>query len=166
MNEKKLVIYISLLTLLIIGGGVFLLSAANVSAPKVVASTNTKAETVEPTSYDFGTIKFDGEKATKVFTIINTGTETLKLYNLKTSCHCTKVHVTINGSDSPDFGMSGISDWVGNVAPGKEAKITVVFNQAYHGSAAIGPITRFVSVETNDKATPKITYTLTGTVVK
>lgn len=166
MNEKKLFLLIGLGTLIILITGVFFLSITNTSVPQVAASEYAKAWTLNPTSYDWGMIKFDGEKATKVFTIKNTGTENLKLYDIKTSCHCTKAHITINGKDSPDFGMSGISDWVGQVAPGKEAKLTVIFDQTFHGSSGIGPVTRYVSIKTNDKGTPEITYTLTGTVVK
>lgn len=165
MNEKKFIILISVVTTLILVGAVFLVSN-QVSTSQISASQNAKAYTVEPTSFDWGDIPYAGPKATKTFAIKNTGQDSLKLFNVKTSCHCTQAHVTINGQASPDFGMSGISSWVGEVAPGKEAKLIVVFDQAYHGPQGVGPVTRFVSVETNDKGTPKLTFTLTGTVVK
>jgi len=153
-------------TVVLLGGGVFFLSSTTTSVPAVVASDNVKAETLDPTSFDWGNIPYDGEKATKTFIVKNKGTESLKLYNIKTSCHCTKAYMTINGIDSASFGMSGVSNWVGKVAPGKEAKLTVVFDQTYHGPSGVGPITRFVSLDTNDRGIPKITYTLSGTVVK
>lgn len=153
-------------TVVLLGGGVFFLSSTTTSVPQIVVSDNAKAKTLDPTSFDWGNISYDGEKATKTFTIRNTGIESLKLYNIKTSCHCTKAYVTIDGRDSPSFGMSGVSDWVGEVAPGKEARLTVIFDQTYHGPSGLGPITRFVSVDSNDRLIPKITYTLSGTVVK
>ncbi|MBI4080929.1 MAG: DUF1573 domain-containing protein [Candidatus Levybacteria bacterium] len=178
MNDKKYIFIIGALTLIILFGGVVIVSNSS-STPQISSSQNArlqlpsqsdggqaKAETVEPTSYDWGNISYSGTKATKTFTIKNTGSDPLKLFNIKTSCHCTKAHVTIDGKDSPDFGMSGISSWMGEVPVGKEAKVTAIFDQTFHGPQGIGPITRFVSVETNDRGTPKITFTLTGTVVK
>lgn len=166
MTEKKVIIGLALFTLVIIFGGVFLFGSTSTSAPQVKASSDAIAYTIEPTSFDWGTIQYSGEKATKTFTIKNNGKDTLKLYNVKTSCHCTNAYVTINGKESPRFGMSGVSSWVGEVAPKKEAKLTVIFDQSFHGPQGVGPVNRFVSVETNDKGTAKLTFTLTGTVVK
>ena len=178
MADKKFIIIVAIITLVIMLGGIALVNSSS-STPQILSSENArlqlssqsdggqaKAETVEPTSYDWGNISYSGTKATKPFAIRNTGSDPLKLFNVKTSCHCTKAHVTIDGKDSPDFGMSGISSWAGEVPVGKEAKVTVIFDQAFHGPQGIGPITRFVSIETNDRGTPKITFTLTGTVVK
>ncbi|MDP3941952.1 MAG: DUF1573 domain-containing protein [bacterium] len=169
MGEKKFFVIIAVVTLVIFLGGIVLVSSSSsttLTTPQVAPSQNAKAETQDSTSFDFGNIIYSDPKATKVFAIKNTGTETLKLFNVKTSCHCTKANVTIEGSVSPDFGMSGLSDWVGDVPAGKEAKVTAIFDQTYHGPQGVGPVTRFVSVETNDKGTPKITFTLTGVVAK
>lgn len=165
MSDKKFIIIFAVFTLVILFSGITIISNST-STPRITASENAKAETQDPTSFDFGNIAYSGSKATKIFTIKNTGSDTLRLFNVKTSCHCTKAHITINGKDSPDFGMSGVSTWVGEVPSGKEAKLTVVFDQSFHGPAGVGPITRFVSVETNDKGNLKITFTLTGTVLK
>lgn len=165
MNDKKIIISIIAVTVVILVGGVLVISA-NSSTSLVTASQNAKAYTVESTSFDWGKIQYNGGNVTKTFTIKNTGTDTLKIYNIKTSCHCTKAHLTINGKKSEDFGMSGVSSWVGDVATGKNAKLTVIFDPAYHGPGGLGPVSRFVSVETNDKGNPKLTFTLTGTVVK
>lgn len=162
--EKKLIVLTVISTILIMGGGIIFLSSSQ--APQVTASQNAKAYVISPTSADWGQIPMDKGTVSKIFNLKNTGTDTLKLFNVKTSCHCTKAHVTIGGDDSPDFGMDSYSSWTGEVAPGKEAKVTVVFDPAYHGPAGVGPITRFVSVETNDKVNPKLTFTVTGTVFK
>lgn len=165
MNEKKLIIIIAILTFVILFGGVIIVSKLT-STPVVTASQNAKAETQEPTSYDWGNIPMNRGNVTKTFRIKNTGTDTLKIFNVKTSCHCTKANVAIGGETSQNFGMSGISSWVGEVYPGKEAKLNVIFDPAYHGPQGVGPINRFVSIETNDKGTSKITFTVTGTVIK
>ena len=162
---NKYILIIIVLTIVIFAGGIIFISNSS-STSQISASQNAKAYTVDPTSFDWGDIAYSGKKATKTFTIKNNGTDTLKLFNIKTSCHCTQSYAVINGQESPRFGMSGISSWVGEVPAGKSAKLTAVFDQTYHGEQGLGPITRFVSVETNDKGNPKLTFTLTGTVVK
>lgn len=164
--EKKIIILGTVATVLILIIGVVWMSSTNTVAPQISASQNAKAYTISPTSADWGQIPMYKGDVTKVFVIKNTGTDTLKLFNIKTSCHCTKAYVTIGTEDSPNFGMDGISSWIGEVAPGKQARLTADFDPAYHGSQGVGPITRYVSVETNDKANPKLTFTVTGTVYK
>lgn len=166
MNEKKIIILIAVVSILILFGGVYIISATSQVAPQISASSNATAFTTTPTSTDFGTVKYSAKSVVRTFVIENTGSDTLKLFNIKTSCHCTKAHATIDGLDGPDFGMSGISSWIGEVKPGKDAKIVVSFDPTYHGLAGVGPVSRFISVETNDKANSKITFTLTGTVTK
>ncbi len=165
MNDKKYILIIAALTLVILFGGITLVSSSS-STPKATATQNAKAETIEATSFDWGNIPINGGNATKAFSIKNTGTEVLKLFNVKTSCHCTVANVTVDGKTSENFGMSGVSSWAGEVKPGKEAKLTVIFDPAFHGPQGTGPVTRFVSVETNARGNEKITYTLTGTVIK
>ncbi len=165
MNDKRIILALIILTVSIVVGGIYLLSATT-NTPQVVISQNAKAYVADPTSFDWGNIPMYKGNVVRTFTIKNTGTDTLKLYNIKTSCHCTKAYVTINGNNSPSFGMDSLSSWVGEVSAGMETKLTVVFDPAYHGPAGVGPINRFVSVETNDRANTKLTFTLTGNVVK
>lgn len=164
MNEKKIVIAMILGTIVLLFGGIFFLSKTT-ATPQITASQNAKAAVVG-TSFDWGNIPMYKGLAVKSFIIKNSGTDTLKLFNIKTSCHCTKAYATINGVDGPRFGMADLSSWVGIVAPGGEAKITAEFDPAYHGPQGVGSINRFVSVETNDEDNSKITFTLTGNVVK
>ncbi len=165
MREKYVIILLALVTILILGGGVILISGISTTSTGIM--TSTKAKAIAPVmEYAWGNIPYAGGYATKSFSIKNTGTEVLKLTNVKTSCHCTKANLTIDGKDSPYFGMSGVSSWIGEVAPGKEAKLNVVFDPAFHGPQGIGPVERYVSVETNDASKSKLTFTLTGTVIK
>lgn len=165
MNDKKIVIVMVIFTMLLLFGGIFFLTKTT-TTPQIAVSQNAKAYVAEATSFDWGNIPMYKGNAIKVFTIKNTGTDTLKVFNIKTSCHCTKAYATINGVDSPRFGMSDLSSWIGEVPAGKEAKLTVAFDPAYHGPQGTGPINRFVSIETNDRANSKITFTLTGVVIK
>ncbi|OGH37709.1 MAG: hypothetical protein A3B44_00375 [Candidatus Levybacteria bacterium RIFCSPLOWO2_01_FULL_38_21] len=166
MNEKKLIILVIVITVIIIFGGVFVLGSTTNNTPKAGASKDAKAYTLEPTSFDLGNVPINGGNVTKTFTIKNAGSGVLKVFNVKTSCHCTKARVTIAEEDSPDFGMDSISSWVGEVPAGDKAKLTAIFDPAFHGVQGIGPINRFVLIETNDSRNSKLTFTLTGTVIK
>ncbi|MEK7168550.1 MAG: DUF1573 domain-containing protein [Patescibacteria group bacterium] len=166
MNDKLALILMILVTIIIIISGIFIVNSTSPSVPSINSSSNAIAYTMDPTSFDWGSIDYDADIATKEFKIKNKGSDVLKLYNIKTSCHCTKAQIVVDGDESPFFGMSGISSWVGEVKPGKEARLIVKFDQRYHGPQGVGPINRFVSIETNDKGNQKITFTLTGIVVK
>jgi len=152
-------------TIVIMAGGIILVGISNQNSLQVKTSNTAKAYVADPTSYDWGNIAYSGPKAKKSFTIKNTGTTILELYNISTSCHCTQAILTIDGQDSPEFRMGNISSYVGKVKPGDNATLTVIFDPAFHGPSGIGPINRFVEVETNDRSTPKLTFTLTGVVV-
>lgn len=165
MNEKRIILGIVLFTILILVGGIVLLSGGGSTSATITASQNAKAK-VDQKNYDWGQINMKGGNISKTFTIKNIGTDTLKLTNIKTSCHCTKAQVKIGNISSPYFGMNNVSSWIGEVPPRQEAQLEVVFDPAYHGPQGIGPITRLVSVETNDKSNSRIEFSLTGTVFK
>ncbi|OGH11791.1 MAG: hypothetical protein A2857_04855 [Candidatus Levybacteria bacterium RIFCSPHIGHO2_01_FULL_36_15] len=165
MGEKKIIIGIVLLTILILVGGIFLVSGESSTSAAITSSQNTKA-TVDNKNYDWGNIPFKGGNVSKTFTIKNTGTDTLKLMNIKTSCHCTKAQIKIGDTTSPSFGMNSVSSWIGEIPPGQEAELKVIFDPAYHGPQGVGPINRLVSVETNDSNNSRLEFSLTGTVIK
>lgn len=165
MDEKRIILGIVLFTILILVGGIVLLSGGGSTSATITASQNAKAK-VDQKNYDWGQINMKGGNISKTFTIKNIGTDTLKLTNIKTSCHCTKAQVKIGNISSPYFGMNNVSSWTSEVPPRQEAQLEVVFDPAYHGPQGIGPITRLVSVETNDKSNSRIEFSLTGTVFK
>lgn len=163
--DKKIIIGLVVLTVLILGGGIFVLSSTT-SAPVTVTSSQNAKATVDQKTFDWGNIPYSGGNATKTFTIKNTGTDVLKLTGLKTSCTCTKAQISIDGKVSPYFSMHSTSSWVGEVPPGKEASLTVIFDPAFHGPTGVGSVERLVSVETNDSQNSKIEFSLKGVVIK
>lgn len=165
MNEKKIIIGIVLFTILIIVGGVVLLSGEGSTSASITFSQNARAK-IDQKTFDWGQINIKDGNVSKTFTIKNTGTDTLKLTNVKTSCHCTKAQVKIGDTTSPYFGMNSVSSWVGDVPLGQEAQLEVIFDPAYHGPQGIGPFNRLVSIETNDANNSRIEFSLTGTVFK
>ncbi|MBI4036661.1 DUF1573 domain-containing protein [Candidatus Daviesbacteria bacterium] len=165
MNDKKIIISFVVLTFLILGGGVYILNQSATSPAVVNLSQNAKVEVSEKT-FDWGEIAYSGPNATKTFTIKNAGTDVLRLTNVKTSCACTTAQVKVGDKTSPSFGMHTTSSWIGEVPSGKEAQLTVVFDQDFHGPTGVGPMERLISVETNDLTNPKLEFSLKGVVVK
>lgn len=165
MNDKKIIIIFIAITLLVLGGGIFVLSSTTAGPVQITATQNAKAE-VDQKTFDWGNIPYSGGNATKTFTIKNSGSDTLKLTGVKTSCTCTKAQVEIDGKTSPYFSMHSTSPWVGEVSPGKEAQLTVIFDPAFHGPTGVGPVERLVSVETNDVQNSNLEFSLKGVVVK
>lgn len=165
MNEKKIIIIFVLITILSVVGGIALLSKSpSSSSASISISQNAKAG-VDQKIFDWGTINMKDGNVSKNFVIKNTGTDVLMLTKIKTSCHCTKAQITVNGVASPFFGMNTVSSWVGEVVPGNEAQINIVFDPAYHGPNGIGPITRYISVDTNDPDNKTLEFTLTANVI-
>lgn len=164
MNNKKIIIGFIVLTLLILGGGIYVLSAT--SAPVKINNSQNARVLVDQKTFDWGNIPYSGGNATKAFSIKNTGTDTLQLTGVKTSCTCTKAQISIDGKTSPYFSMHASSSWVGEVAPGKEAQLTVIFDPAFHGPTGVGPMERLISLQTNDSQNPTLEFSLKGVVVK
>lgn len=163
--DKKIIIGLIVFTLLIVGGGMYFLSSTSSAPAQVTASQNAKAQVVERT-FDWGNIPYSGGNATKTFTIKNIGSDPLRLSGVKTSCTCTKAQVVIDGKTSPYFSMHSESAWIGEVAPGKEAQLLVIFDPAFHGPSGVGLVERLISVNTNDAQNPTIEFSLKGVVVK
>jgi len=164
MLNNKLVISFIVGTLAIIVGGVFLVSKTGNTA-QLEVTQEAKAEVAE-TTHDWGEIPINDGNVTKVFKIKNTGSGTLKLANVATSCMCTTAQVIINDKKSPFFGMHSKSSWAGEVAGGGEAEVLVEFDPLFHGPNGLGGITRQISLETNDPENPEITFNLSAEVIK
>lgn len=164
MIEKRIIVGMIITTVVIIIGGVFLMSnTANSS--QVGVAKNVKVVALQK-EINFGTVRMNSGNVVKTYKVKNTGTDVLKLVNMKTSCHCTKAYVTIGSQESPTFGMSGVSSWIGEVKPDETATVTVIFDPAFHGPGGVGQINRFISLETNDASNKKITFVLNGYVTK
>ncbi len=166
MKPNRLVIVISIVTLAILGLGVWLISRpASGSQLGATTSVGGKAE-VPVTSFDWGTINYGGGDVTAEFDIANSGVAPLKLSEVSTSCMCTTAQVIINDQNSPFFGMHQKSSWIGQIPVGGQAKLKVVFDPAFHGPSGVGPVTRQIVMTTNDPQHPKLEFNLKGTVVK
>jgi len=117
------------------------------------------------TDHDWGTIGINDGKVRATYTIKNEGTESLKLFNIVTSCACTTAQIKVGEKTSPEFGMHTKSQYVSEVSPKKTAELIAVFDPAFHGPSGTGPITRQIMIETNDKTNPQLAFTAEAVVV-
>lgn len=134
-------------------------SASQTGAPKIEAS---------PMTYDMGTVSMAKGLAPYTVKIENKGDGDLEISKIYTSCMCTNAKIKIDGVESPSFGMVGMGPsnpfWKGKIPAGKSADLEIIFDPNAHGPDAIGPITRSVTLETNDPARPKFNLMFTGNV--
>jgi hypothetical protein len=107
------------------------------------------------TFFDLGTMKVSEDKIAN-FKIKNIGQKSLQLSNISSSCNCTFGQVVMNGKESELFGMHNVSDFAGEILPGKEAIIKVTYRPSI--MPVYGAIEREVYVNTNDPENPKLTF--------
>lgn len=117
--------------------------------------TTNAIATVDETSYSWGDIPIQGGNVEHDFTIKNEGTEPLKIYPMVTSCHCTNAQLITSEETGPLYTMvndrSRDNSWRGEIKPGEEGTIRVIFDPIYHGDNVTGPITRTIDVRTSDR---------------
>lgn len=151
---KQVLIIVGLL--LIIGLGIFLgekywgnsssqvkgaisYSADSPDAPKIDLPEKT---------HDFGKINIT-DTASYPFKIKNNGKNPLVVTTITTSCHCTTAILKVPGQpDSPEFSMHSMGDWQGEIAPGVEASLEVIYRPSV--MPVKGQINRIIYLETND----------------
>lgn len=127
--------------------------ASDVAEP-VVAGTGTGSGRLSATeaSYDFGKVSMSAGKVSHDFTIKNSGSGSLVIEKLYTSCMCTSASLVLRGDKIGPFGMPGHGFVPGireTMGPGEEAGVGVVFDPAAHGPAGVGRIERVVYLENN-----------------
>lgn len=164
MKSIVIIMFVLLITALSVVG--FAYGFAQTSQKKVILPSGGAKALIDKSSVEWGQIKFSGGKVKAIYRITNTGTETLKLYGATTSCACTLGTITSNGKVTPPFGMHSPMSATVEVAPGVEAVVEALFDPAFHGPGGVGPISRTITVQTNDPANPTLNFQASGVVVK
>ncbi len=131
-------------------------SSTNILSYSASAQERPKVS-VSSTFSDLGNMKVQDEK-TAQFEIENKGNKPLQLYKISSSCDCTFGQVTIDEVKSPEFSMHAGSPWVGEVAPGKKAVLSVIYKPSI--MPVSGVVTRDVYVQTNDPEKSNLTFTI------
>lgn len=135
-----------------------LLANAPKDAPKIATNETKK---------DLGIVRQTNGTVTTEFTIKNEGKSDLFINKLSSSCGCTSASLVYQGQEGPRFYMAGHGhdepdpSWQEAIAPGDEATIKVYYDPTVHQDL-VGPVTRTVSVHSNDPVDfeTKLTITL------
>lgn len=138
----------------LLGGGFFLFK--NIKARQY---RNAPKIQIAPISYDFGEIQASKGKAKTTFEVKNVGVSALKITGMETSCGCTTARLKIDNKESPEFGMhNNPTGWSVSVEPREAAELIVIFDPNFHQDS-FGPVTRIVSIFSNDpwKSEEKVT---------
>jgi Protein of unknown function (DUF1573) len=120
-------------------------------AAALAASPGTNSASAQGPRIEFDSKVFDfgktvsGQPVKHVYYFTNVGQQDLVLNNVQPGCGCTSA-----------------GDWTRLVKPGEWGKIPIQFNSANYNS----PVTKWVTVTSNDKSQPSIALQLKGTVWK
>lgn len=121
-------------------------------AEQLASSATATSPRIELTEerYDFGNVSEAGGEVATTFTVMNAGAEDLVITNLLTSCGCTSATLTVDGQEGPRFGMhNNPTDWSATISAGDEAVLTVYYDPTVHPDLR-GPVTREITIFSND----------------
>lgn len=105
---------------------------------------------VTPLTHSFGKISSSDGVVEAHFKVKNVGVSSLVISGMETSCGCTTAILKNNNQESPIFGMhNNPTNWSTTVEPGMTSDLVVIFDPNYHKDAS-GPITRTISIFSND----------------
>jgi len=154
-----------ILTVGFIFGAYFLVAGGQKPAVTIASYSSTDKERpraeVKKTFKDLGKIKVSDEKSAE-FSLKNVGQRPLQLSNISSSCNCTLGQVVIDGKESELFGMHNVSDFAGEIQPGREGKIKVIYRP--YIMPVYGLIEREVYVTTNDPDNAKLVFKVKANV--
>lgn len=115
---------------------------------------------ITSTVHDFGKVLASGGIAETTFEVRNVGVSPLVISGMETSCGCTTAKLKVRGEKSPKFGMhDNPTDWSASVEPGETAELVVFFDPNFHKNT-FGPVTRTVSIFSNDPGKRKEKVTI------
>ncbi|KKT81743.1 MAG: hypothetical protein A2V96_00880 [Candidatus Yonathbacteria bacterium RBG_16_43_6] len=111
-------------------------------------------------SFDFGTVSMKNGKVSHSFKIKNTGSSSVEIASVTTSCMCTEATIINGTSRKGPFGMPGHGGLASKineiVKPGQEIIIEVEVDPAAHGPQGAGPAKKVVYIETDSATNPTL----------
>jgi hypothetical protein len=116
---------------------------------------------VSPEGMNLGNVSVASGTKNVSFSLSNAGKSDLIIAGMVTSCMCTSASLTVDGQESPRFGMhDNASGWQQAIKPGQAATLNVYYDPTVHPELR-GPVTRTISISSNDPlfSTKKITIT-------
>ncbi len=146
----------------LVGVALLLLGYGFVSNNTVPASAEASTGVLAAAAafYDFGTITMKDGNVSHEYTVTNTGSESVTIEKVYTSCMCTTAQITgADGEKSRAFSMPGHggSPYTSTtVAPGETITVEAVYDPNAHGPSGVGLADRLVYLETNSSVEPKV----------
>ncbi len=161
--EKKIIIAVFVSSFLLILVSYFFIKNSSLSSKSnnIKITIYKKEDKEKPkVSYDnnfkdLGIMKVSEERSTD-FIIKNSGQKNLQLFNISSSCGCTVGKIIIDKKESEEFGMHSRSDYVGEVLPGRQAMVRVIYRP--YVMPVYGLVEREVYVATNDPENEKLVF--------
>ncbi|MEK6567413.1 MAG: DUF1573 domain-containing protein [Candidatus Omnitrophota bacterium] len=120
---------------------------------------------LETTSFNFGEVNKTQGKVNTVFKLRNKGSADLIITNLRASCVCTTISLTVDKQKSPYFDNKGApKDWKMELKPNQAGELEVVLDLA-HKAINTGDLTREVDIISNDPLYPEISVRVEAKVI-
>lgn len=165
MNSKILIIGLIIFSVVAVIGSYYFLIGSQKPQPVIITYSTSDKERprvkVDTNFIDLKNMKISEDKSAN-FKIKNIGQKPLQLSNVSSSCSCTFGQIVIDGKESELFGMHKISNFAGEVLPGKEATVKVTYRPSI--MPVYGVIEREVFVNTNDPENPKLEFKVKANV--
>jgi len=156
MNKFFLSI-IAILSIVIISGSYLLLRTKTPSAASITKYSTNDAQKpkveIDKKFYDLKSIKVSDTASAK-FSIKNTGTKALQLFDISSSCGCTVGQIIYKGQESAEYGMHSVGSFATPIEPGTEATVKVIYRPFV--MPVYGAVQREVYISTNDPENPKL----------
>lgn len=142
---SKKVIYILLGTIILVVGGVYLMTRKqNKVVDSTLAKVNLEDVQISPENYDIGKVLMKNGFVIREYQIKNGSQNILRLKNIVTTCMCTKAQAVLGDRRTRFYGMEKSPDIDFDIPGGSTAKLVVRFDPAAHGIQGVGPIDRSV----------------------
>ncbi len=120
------------------------------------AGENRPQIVLEPAAFNFGEVKKSQGKVSAIFKLRNKGPADLVITNLRASCVCTTISLTVAKEKSPYFDNKGApKDWKMGLKPNQAGELEVVLDLA-HKAINAGDLTREVTITSNDPLYPEL----------
>lgn len=119
---------------------------------------------LEMQSFDFGQVNKKQGKITKNIKLYNKGNKDLIIKNIRASCSCTSVSLSVGDNKSSYFGSSGAENgWQMVIPAGKEGNLEIVLDVT-HPAIKPGKVVREIFIESNDPLYPELSVTISAQV--
>ncbi len=165
IRRKQLTKWGTILAVIILLVGAFSLS----KALKAKRYQNKPKIQLTPASYNFDNISASDGVVKTSFEVKNVGVSPFTLTGIVTSCGCTSAKLRTkdqqsNTIESPTFGMhNNPTNWSVSLDPNQTAELSIFFDPNFHQNAS-GPVTRTISIFSNDPGKSEAQLTIYANV--